>query len=76
MMHHKLFLCISFVSLLSVNSVHGEVDIGKILREAAQKVAEDAGTSLDQFALAGGLCFSAEDKGPGEIRCQDQAVGE
>ena len=74
MRHHTFSCCISLFSFIGF--VHGDVDLRKMLTQAAQKVAEEAGTSLDPFALAGGLCFSAAEIGSGEIRCQDQQVGE
>ncbi len=52
-----------------------DVDLELILTRAAEKIAEDAGTSLDTFALARGLCFSAKDLSSGEIQCKDQPAG-
>ena len=68
--------CLCLIGVFScLHCVQCDVDLKAILTQAAQKVAEEAGTSLDAFALAGGLCFSAEDEGPGDIKCQSQAAG-
>ena len=73
---HKLagdFGAIILVNLFS--STLCDIDLKAILTQAAQRLAADAGTSLNRLALAEGLCFSASDESPGEIKCQDQSNG-
>lgn len=69
------------VCLMVLASVWGtydceDIDIRDILMQAAQKLAVDAGTTINTEELAHGYCFSHDERIPGRTHgCQDEPGG-
>ena len=63
-----------FVLMSVLTAVNGVVDLRDILTKAAYKMAEDAGTTINQAKLNKGLCFSTTDGGP-KSGCKLQPEG-
>ena len=60
--------------LLASAAAAADMDFRKLIAQASERLAENAGAKLDHLKLAGGICISTEDGGHSS-GCQEQGEG-